>query len=84
NAADSKDDRCRGKQYTKTLSMDVDLPEEAGSYDYTWVHVYVPVMGELDDGDQVAQLRLDYSDIAQYVEPTISLSKTSASLTAGS
>ncbi|GEM_PF-3415624 len=82
NAEDSKDEICRGQKYPKTLQFDVTLPESTG-VDYTWVHVYVPVMGELDSGDQEARLRLDYTAIVKQGEPTISLDHVSLKLTVG-
>ncbi len=82
NREDSKDEICRGQKYPKTLAVNVTLPETAG-VNYTWVHVYVPVMGELDSGDQEARLRLDYTAIAKKGEPTISLDHNTLELTPG-
>jgi glucan-binding YG repeat protein len=82
NGEDSEDELCRGKKYPKMLQFGVTLPEAAG-VDYTWVHVYVPVMGELDNGDQEARLRLDYTAITRVGEPSISLNYNSLKLTVG-
>lgn len=82
NAEDSEDERVRGQKYPKTLQIDVTLPETTG-VDYTWVHVYVPVMGELDNGDQEARLRLDYTAIAKVGEPTLSLDYGELAMTVG-
>ena len=74
NKEDSTDANVAGKLYPKTVSVPVELGQE-----YTWAHMYVPVMGVLGSGDCEARIKLDYS----VFEPTISLDKTSASLYVG-
>ncbi len=58
NSADSTDINCAGKPYPKELSVPVELGTE-----YTWVHVYVPIMGSFGAGDQEARLKIDYSTL---------------------
>ncbi|MDO4289014.1 MAG: NEAT domain-containing protein [Eubacterium sp.] len=59
------DPNAAGKMYPKTLELSVTLGQEE-----TWVHVYVPAMGTLAAGDQVARLTLDY-DNATLVEAPV-------------
>ena len=74
NKADSTDSNVAGKAYPKTVSVPVELGQE-----YTWVHMYVPVMGEVGSGDCEARIKLDYS----LFTPTLTLNKTKATVTAG-
>lgn len=74
NKADSTDSNVAGKAYPKTVSIPVELGQE-----YTWVHMYVPVMGVTGAGDCEARVKIDYS----VFEPTITLNKTKATITAG-
>ena len=83
NAENSEDPRCAGKKYMKTAVMDIDLPEAADETTYTWIQVYVPVMGELAQGEQAARLQLDFSKLEKWEEPSVELNQTSASLTEG-
>ncbi len=81
NSEDSTDDRCRGKKYPRELEIPVELGQE-----FTWVHVYVPVMGSFDAGDQEARIKVDYSTIKkaeEEVKQTLTLNKTSFALTVG-
>ena len=52
------DPNAAGKMYPKVLELPVTLGQEE-----TWVHVYVPAMGTLSSGDQVARLTLDYDNV---------------------
>lgn len=74
NAPNSTDVNCAGKLYPKMVSIPVELGEE-----YTWVHMYVPVMGELGAGDCEARIKLNYSSL----QSGTFLRKTEATLTAG-
>lgn len=74
NKADSTDSNVAGKLYPKTVSVPVELGQE-----YTWVHMYVPVMGEVGAGDCEARIKLDYT----LFNPTLTLNKTKATVTAG-
>ena len=56
NRSGSSDKICAGKRYPKVVSIPVDL-----SADFTWVHMYIPVMGSLGSGDQLARLKVDIS-----------------------
>ncbi len=81
NSENSTDDRVRGKKYPKELSIPVEPGQE-----YTWVHVYVPVMGSFGAGDQEARIKVDYSTIKKVVEevkPTLTLKKASFSIAVG-
>ena len=59
------DPNAAGKPYPKTLELQV-VPNQTE----TWVHVYVPAMGTLSSGDQVARLTLDYDNIEVKSEKT--------------
>lgn len=52
----STDENCKGVKYPKKLSIPVVLQQE-----YTWVQMYVPVMGAMGFGEQLARVKLDYS-----------------------
>jgi len=81
NKKDSKDSRCAGKAYPKELSLPVELGKE-----YTYVHVYVPIMGSFGAGDQEARLKLDYSTLKstqKKQEQKLTLSKSSYTLAVG-
>ena len=56
NKSGSPDRICAGKKYPKVVSIPVDLTQ-----DFTWVHMYIPVMGSLGFGDQLARLKVDVS-----------------------
>jgi heme-binding NEAT domain protein/Leucine-rich repeat (LRR) protein len=58
NKPDSTDPKCRNKPYPKDLTIPIVLNQQ-----YTWAHVYVPVMGSLGFGDQVARVKLDWSGL---------------------
>jgi heme-binding NEAT domain protein/putative cell wall-binding protein/Leucine-rich repeat (LRR) protein len=64
NKPDSSDPNCAGKPYPKEITLPVTLNQE-----YTWVHVYVPVMGSMGFGDQVARIKLDWSGLAVAGDP---------------
>ncbi|MSS63555.1 hypothetical protein FYJ58_06645 [Lachnospiraceae bacterium WCA-693-APC-MOT-I] len=57
NNESSTDENCRGRLYPKELSIPVTVGEE-----YTWVHMYVPIMGSFGAGDQEARIKLDYEN----------------------
>lgn len=59
------DPNAAGKPYPKILELQV-VPNQTE----TWVHVYVPAMGTLSSGDQVARLTLDYENIEVKSEKT--------------
>lgn len=60
NGPSSTDVNCAGKQYPKVLKIPVTIGQQ-----YTWAHVYVPVMGELDSGDQVCRIKLDFDAMSE-------------------
>lgn len=62
------DERIRGQLYPRQLSLPVDLDAA-----YIWVHVYVPVMGELDSGDQIARLVIDRNSLVREANDTAAL-----------
>ena len=64
NKPDGTDPKVAGKPYPKELSVPVALNQE-----YTWVHVYVPVMGSMGFGDQVARIKLNWSGLNEVGEP---------------
>lgn len=64
NAPDSTDPNCAGKMYPKEITVPVVPGQE-----YTWVHVYVPVMGSMGVGNQVARIKLDYGNLVAPGEP---------------
>ena len=56
NSSSSTDENCKGVKYPKKLYIPVVLGQE-----YTWVQMYVPVMGAMGFGEQLARIKLDYS-----------------------
>lgn len=80
NSKDSKDSRIAGKKYPKELSLPVELGEE-----YTWVHIYVPLMGSVGAGDHEARLKVDYSTLKKIEKKkqALTLSKTAYTVAAG-
>jgi heme-binding NEAT domain protein len=58
NKEGGSDHNVAGKMYPEEITIPVTIGQE-----YTWVHVYVPVMGSLDSGDQVARIKLDWSGL---------------------
>lgn len=56
NGSSSTDENCKGVKYPKKLYIPVVLGQE-----YTWVQMYVPVMGAMGFGEQLARIKLDYS-----------------------
>lgn len=80
NSKESKDLRIAGKKYPKELSLSVELGEE-----YTWVHIYVPLMGSVGAGDHEARLKVDYSTLKKIEEKaqTLTLSKTAYTVATG-
>lgn len=64
NKPDSNDPNCAGKPYPHEITVPVTLNQE-----YTWIHVYVPVMGSMGFGDQVARIKLDWSGLTPLGEP---------------
>lgn len=58
NSEDSTDENCAGKKYPKVIKIPVDMNTE-----YTWAHVYVPIMGSLGFGDQLCRIKADYTAV---------------------
>lgn len=52
------DSRCKGLPYPKDLLVPITLGQE-----YTWAHVYVPVMATTGDGDQLVRIKLDWNGL---------------------
>lgn len=80
NSKNSKDSRIAGGKYPKELSFPVELGEE-----FTWVHIYVPLMGSVGAGDHEARLKVDYSSLVKIEKntQTITLNKTTYTLAVG-
>jgi hypothetical protein len=68
NHPDSTDPKCAGKPYPQEVTVPITLEQE-----YTWVHVYVPVMGSMGFGDQVARIKLDWSSLSKVEEESIEI-----------
>lgn len=60
NSSTSKDDNCRGVAYPKKISMPVTVGQE-----FTWVQMYIPFMGSLGFGEQIAKLRIYYDSVKE-------------------
>ena len=67
NKSGSSDKICAGKKYPKVVSIPVDLTQ-----DFTWVHMYIPVMGSLGFGDQIARLKVDVSQAKAMTQAQLS------------
>lgn len=63
NEETSEDKVCAGKMYPKVVSVPITMEQE-----YIWAHVYVPVMGELDSGDQECRIKLDFSNMKEMTQ----------------
>ncbi len=70
NSEDSPDINCAGKRYPKVVAVPVEIGAE-----YTWAHVYVPVMGSLGFGDQVCRIKLYFNEIKQMSESELEMWK---------
>ncbi|WP_099469679.1 DUF454 family protein [Konateibacter massiliensis] len=68
NAANAADVNCAGKLYPKVVSVPVTINTE-----YTWAHVYVPIMGSLGFGDQLCRIKVDYSAVSPITEEEAAL-----------
>ncbi len=64
NRPGGSDPNCAGKPYPHEITVPVTLNQE-----YTWAHVYVPIMGSMGFGDQVARIKLDWSGLASAGQP---------------
>lgn len=67
NKSGSSDKICAGRKYPKVVSIPVDLTQ-----DFTWVHMYIPVMGSLGFGDQIARLKVDVSQAKAMTQAQLS------------
>ena len=67
NKSGSSDKICAGKKYPKVVSIPVDLTQ-----DFTWVHMYIPVMGSLGFGNQIARLKVDVSQAKTMTQAQLS------------
>ncbi len=63
NGEDSTDINCAGKRYPKVVAVPVEIGAE-----YTWAHVYVPVMGSLGFGDQVCRIKVYFNEVKEISE----------------
>lgn len=60
NSSTSKDDNCRGVAYPKKITMPLTVGQE-----FTWVQMYIPFMGSLGFGEQIAKLRVYYDSVKE-------------------
>jgi len=63
NSADSDDEYCAGRSYPEIVKAPIVLGQE-----YSYVHVYVPVMGSLGFGDQICRLKVDFNNLTLMTE----------------
>jgi len=56
NGSTSSDARCKNRQYPKIIGIPVHFGQE-----YTYAHVYVPIMGSMGFGDQICRIKLDFN-----------------------